>query len=237
MSPAEAPSRTPASRIATWRSLAGSEVTRRLRRTDRPRGLQVRRAAGPSTAPGQGSPSEHPTKSARRCTRQRRIHMLRAPSRSDVEPRATASGRRSARRLDPRGSDRSPSRRARARDCSGQLDRSPQVLDRVGGTAGQALAAGDVVEDTGYCGWASIRAWPRSAASAYWPLVQRVERRPHLPAERPYALPRASDREDRRPGLLCEGRALDSFPTKTNVPTGPRTLPVELESRTAPSTR
>src|SRR4051812_43175346 len=90
------------------------------------------------------------------------------------------------------------------------VDCAPEVLDGVVGSAGEALAAGKVVEQPRVLGvrldhlassFRSLRVAPFQ--------VETIERRPELPAVGLIGLPRrASDREDRRLRLLGEGGAL-----------------------------
>src|SRR6185312_8036544 len=92
----------------------------------------------------------------------------------------------------------------------GALDRRAQVRDGVLPAAGQALAAGQVVEQAGIVGIGlddGPRGVGRLGVSAL--LVERRDRRPQLPAVRLVRLPRRpAEREDRRARLLGEGGPL-----------------------------
>src|SRR5439155_6207282 len=92
------------------------------------------------------------------------------------------------------------------------VDREPEMLDRVGRPPREALAARDIVERR-----AVLRMGCDQLASAVGSLsvvarlVEAVERHPDLPAQRFVGLPRrAAERNDRRPRLFGERRALDA---------------------------
>src|SRR5439155_428325 len=90
------------------------------------------------------------------------------------------------------------------------LDRAPEVVEGIARPAGEALDAGDVVQQTRIL---RIRLGQRPAAlgglGVLAGLVQRAERSPELPAVRLVCLSRdGADRHDRRPGLLGERRSL-----------------------------
>ena len=90
------------------------------------------------------------------------------------------------------------------------VDRAPEVVDRVSRPSGEALAAGEVVEQRGVL---RMRLGQSRATvgrlGVLARLVERAERRPELPA---FGLVRLSGRaaecDDRRPGLLGERRSL-----------------------------
>ena len=79
----------------------------------------------------------------------------------------------------------------------------PQMLDRLGRAAGEALAAREVVGSIGYCGFAAMIS-AGSASSRTRPLVLRARVRPQLPAAAWYGFPACRPGEDRRIGLLGE---------------------------------
>ena len=115
-----------------------------------------------------------------------------------------------------------------------ELDRAPEVLERVRLPAGEALAAGQVVEEQ-----AVLRArlddlaQPLRDLGVLTRLVAGPERSPELPAAGVVRLARrAADHEDRRSGLLRERRSLHSG-TGEDERAGGRVDPlaVELEDR------
>src|SRR5207244_7739349 len=113
-----------------------------------------------------------------------------------------------------------------------QLDRPPEVLERVRGSTGEALTAGEVVEQQAVLRMSLDQLPPAvDHLGIRAGLVQQPQRRPKLPSDRVVRLPRRpSDRDDRRPGLLGERRPLDARPDEDE---GARrrvvTLAVELE--------
>src|SRR5215204_408657 len=116
------------------------------------------------------------------------------------------------------------------------VDREPQVLDRVGRSAGEALAASQVVEQPRILGMRLDRFTPpvgRLRVAAFE--VEAVERGPDLKAFGLIRLPRGGpDREDRRPRLLCERGALHPGAGEDErAGRGVHALAVELEGRSA----
>jgi hypothetical protein len=85
------------------------------------------------------------------------------------------------------------------------------VLDRIGLAPRQALAAGEVVEHAGVRMGLDQLAAAVGGLRVLAGLVERVDRRPRLPAARLVGLARRpAERDDRRPRLLGERPSLIS---------------------------
>src|SRR4051812_37615871 len=116
------------------------------------------------------------------------------------------------------------------------VDRVLEVLDGVGPPPGEALAARQVVGQVGVLRMGRDELGTAVGDLLELPgLVERVERRPKLPAARLVRLPgRPAQGDERRPGFLGERRPLHAGAGEDERP-GRRVhlLAVELESRPA----
>src|SRR5439155_9339450 len=94
------------------------------------------------------------------------------------------------------------------------LDRATEVLDRVLLAPREALDARDVVGHARVLGMGFDQLTPAVGGLVVLArLIERMERRPHLPAAGLIRLPRgAAERDDRRARLLGERRPLDAGP-------------------------
>ena len=120
------------------------------------------------------------------------------------------------------------------------LDRAPQMLDRVGLSPGEALAAREVVGQQRVLG-VGVDDGPRAVGGlgVLARLVEGAGGRPELPAAGLVGLPgRAADRDERRVRLLRERRPPDAGRGEDERPGGRvDPLAVELEGRAAAAGR